>query len=428
MKRLITILALLLATYTFGQNGSGRVSLFLDCNTFCDQTYMRTELSQFDFLRDRLAADVHILITSQRTGSGGREYQLLFYGNNQYEDLNDTIQFSNSNIATNFEIRERLVKHIRIGIIPYLVRNDQTDLIDLSFKKTQKSDDSTNLTHDPWNYWVINFGGNGNLNSDQNYFSRRLSGNINTNQITDARKILFRFNVSDNRQEFTFDDTDSTTTVEVVKRNSYNFEHTLVWSWGKHMAYGYELGISSSTFSNFKQKIYISPTIEYNVFPYSDVNNKLFTIRYGLAIQKNIYNDSTIYDRIDEVLYSQYLSAGLQLTQKWGTVYSGLRFTNYFHDYKDEDPTADFFYNIGLETFTNVRITGGLSFRAFVFAGIVNDQIYLPKGSVSEQDVLTRRRQLQSNFNIFANFGFNYRFGSKLNNFVNPRFGSDGFD
>ena len=147
-----------------------------------------------------------------------------------------------------------------------------------------------------------------------------------------------------------------------------------------------------------------------------------------MAIQKNIYNDSTIYNRIEEVLYSQYLSAGLRLTQKWGNVYSGLRFTNYFHDYKDEDPTADFFYNIGLETFTNVRITGGLSFRAFVFAGIVYDQIYLPKGSASEQDVLTRRRQLQSNFNIFADFRFNYRFGSKLNNFVNPRFGSDGFD
>jgi len=161
MKRLIAILALLIATYTFAQNGSGRVSLFLDCNAFCDQTYLRTELSQFDFLRDRLVADVHILITSQRTGSGGREYQLLFYGNNQYQDLNDTIQFSNSNIATNFEIRERLVKHIRIGIIPYLVRNNQTDLIDLSFKKSQESDDSTNLTHDPWNYWVINVGGNG---------------------------------------------------------------------------------------------------------------------------------------------------------------------------------------------------------------------------------------------------------------------------
>jgi len=236
MKQSIILLALMISTYTFGQNGSARVSLFLDCNTFCDQTYLRTELSQFDFLRDRLAADVHLLITSQRTGSGGREYQLLFYGNNQYEDLNDTIQFSNSNIATNFEIRERLVNHIRIGIIPYLVRNGQTDLIDLSFKKTQESGDSTNLTHDPWNYWVINVGGNGNLNSDQNYFSRRLGGNININRITDARKILFRFNASDNRQEFTFDDTDSTTTVEVVKNNSYNFEHTLVWSWGKHLA------------------------------------------------------------------------------------------------------------------------------------------------------------------------------------------------
>jgi len=47
---------------------------------------------------------------------------------------------------------------------------------------------------------------------------------------------------------------------------------------------------------------------------------------------------------------------------------------------------------------------------------------------VANEKYLTRRRQLQSNFNIFANFGFNYRFGSKLNNFVNPRFGSDGFD
>jgi hypothetical protein len=373
---------------------------------------------------------VHLLITSQRTGSGGREYQLLFYGNNKYHDLKDTIQFSNSNIATDFEIRKRLVKHIKVGIIPFLVRNGQTDLIDLSFKKTEESGDSignTNTTSDPWNYWVIRVGGNGNINSDKNYFNRRLSGNFRVNQITDTKKTIFWLYASDNRQEFTIDDTDSTSTTEVVKRNSYNFGNSMIWSWGKHFAYGYELGISSSTFSNFKQKIYFSPSVEYNIFPYSDVNNKLFTIRYGVAFQKNIYNDSTIYNQSEEELFSQYLSAGLELNQKWGNVYAGVKFSNYFHNYEDVDPTADFFYNIELQGNMSVRITGGLSFNTYVSIEIAQDQIYLPKGDASQQDILTRRRQLQSNFNIYANFGFNYRFGSKLNNFVNPRFGSDGF-
>jgi hypothetical protein len=74
----------------------------------------------------------------------------------------------------------------------------------------------------------------------------------------------------------------------------------------------------------------------------------------------------------------------------------------------------------------NVRITGGLSFNVFVFGGLVRDQLYLPKGDVTEQEVLTRRRQLASAYNYYTSFGINYRFGSKLSNFVNPRFDGGG--
>jgi hypothetical protein len=53
---------------------------------------------------------------------------------------------------------------------------------------------------------------------------------------------------------------------------------------------------------------------------------------------------------------------------------------------------------------------------------LTRDQIFLPKGGATSQEVLTRRRQLASGYNIYSYFGLNYRFGSKLNNFVNPRF------
>jgi hypothetical protein len=70
----------------------------------------------------------------------------------------------------------------------------------------------------------------------------------------------------------------------------------------------------------------------------------------------------------------------------------------------------------------NVRISGGLSFNVYAYSELVRDQIYLPKGGATEQEILTRRRQLASSYNFYSGFGFNYRFGSKLNNFVNPRF------
>jgi hypothetical protein len=70
----------------------------------------------------------------------------------------------------------------------------------------------------------------------------------------------------------------------------------------------------------------------------------------------------------------------------------------------------------------DVRITGGLSFYVYSRAALVRDQVYLVKGKASEQDVLTKRRQIASAYNFYSGIGFNFRFGSILNNFVNPRF------
>ncbi len=53
--------------------------VFIDCNR-CDIDYIKTEITFMNYVWDRKEADVHILITIQRTGSGGREYTFAFIG------------------------------------------------------------------------------------------------------------------------------------------------------------------------------------------------------------------------------------------------------------------------------------------------------------------------------------------------------------
>ena len=64
--------------------------VFIDCG-FCDENYIRTEISFVNYVRDRLQADVHILITTQQTGSGGQEYTLTFIGQHNATGMNDTL-------------------------------------------------------------------------------------------------------------------------------------------------------------------------------------------------------------------------------------------------------------------------------------------------------------------------------------------------
>ena len=82
----VLFLSFILAMAASAQNNSGqkeRLKVFIDCsNTWCDMDFIRTEINIVDFLADRLASDVHVLITSQNTGSGNNQYQMIFYGQN----------------------------------------------------------------------------------------------------------------------------------------------------------------------------------------------------------------------------------------------------------------------------------------------------------------------------------------------------------
>ncbi len=412
---LLTFFCLTIQAQPVSEN---RLKVFIDCsNTWCDQVFIRSEINIVDFILDRVAADVHVLITTQRNGSGGEQFQLIFYGLNRFNKLTDTLRFETRDLATNAVERELLVKHIQIGLLPFIVKTGFAK--ELSIITKVKADSSgiiktTNHdTKDKWNYWVFRAGADGNFSADQNYLSRRLGSRFSANRVTDKLKVSFNVRASDNRNTFNLGSDKI-----IVKNHSLNFSHLLAKSINQHWTIGYEALAVQSTFSNIKSQFYFSPGIEYDLFPYTSVNSKLLTFRYGLDIRQNQYYDTTIYNKTKEFLPGQNLSVNLSLNQKWGSISTGITYRNFLNNWEQ--------YNLSLNTSVDVRLTGNLSVNLYAFPSIVRDQVFLPKGNISVDDVLIRRRQLQTDFNFFMGFGFTYRFGSILNNYINPRFSSRG--
>src|SRR4030095_3320498 len=174
MRKLLGILTLLLFTlFIKAQNSkqpSHRLKVFIDCNnTWCDQNFIKTEINIVDFLLDNQAADLHILITEQETGGGGSQFQLIFFGQNRFKQMTDTLRFNTDPIATDFEERDLLIKYLKLGLTPYIVKagNGNDIAIEMKTKTDEKKKDTSTTNKDPWNYWVFRAGANGYMNADE---------------------------------------------------------------------------------------------------------------------------------------------------------------------------------------------------------------------------------------------------------------------
>ena len=394
-----------------------KLKVFLDCNPVCDENFIKTEITVVDFVLDRLAADVHLLITSQVNGSGGNSFQLIFFGQNSFKNrLNDSLLFSLSANVTSVETRLETVKRIKLGLIPFIINTPYVNSIEINMQDIKNDVDnssSTLITKDKWNYWVYKIGIDGEFNEDEVYRNEKQSGNISVNRTTPSLRVNFLLNGNYSNSRYEYDSSASILNYKVVNSN-YEMSHYLVESLGRNWSYRYELSYSNSTFSNIKNKLYFGTGIEYAIIPYSQSNNKFFAINYNLDISRYNYFETTIYDKTSETLLGQKIQADLSLKQKWGYITSRITYHNFFNDWKLNNLSADL--NI------NLRVTGGLFFYVYFNGAVEHDQIYLEKGDASIEEILTKRKQLQSSYKIYSGIGLSYRFGSILNNFVNPRF------
>ena len=190
----------------------------------------------------------------------------------------------------------------------------------------------------------------------------------------------------------------------------------IVKSLGEHWSAGAKLNLRSSTFNNTNFSMDFFPSVEYNLFPYSESTHRQMRFLYGFGDSFNIYNDTTIYNQIRENRLQQILQIAYRVEEKWGSINLSLEGSNYFHDLSKN--------KVVLNGYIQIRIIKGLSFSIWGSAARVNDQLSLVRGELSEADILLRLQELQTSYQFSGSFGIAYTFGSIYNNIVNPRFGN----
>ena len=409
MKIALTIIcSLLLSAFLYSQNLKNRPDIFIDCQMNCDWIYIKQEIRFVNYMQDRQEADIYILATRQRTGAGGREVQLAFIGNNEFSTIRDTIKYFTDPNATDAIEREQFVKELKKGLLQFLVQTPMIDQITYDVELEEGATDNTDVD-DPWNNWVFNIGGNGWLNGESTYSSIDLTGRFSASKITDKHKIMFSTFYNYEKSTFKLTGGDES----FVKR-SYNFRLLYVKSLSPNWSVGLNTRTGSTTFGNTDISTTFKPAVEYNIFPYSEASTRRFSFNYSVGPEYYNYTDTTIFDRMSETRMRHGLDIEFDQTQKWGNVSFDIGIQQYLHDLE--------LFNAYINPNIEWQIFKGLSLDLGGYASFVSDRINIAKSDISDEDILLQIKQLDTDFTYFTYFGLNYRFGSKYNNYVNPRF------
>ncbi len=382
--------------------------VYIDCGS-CDLDYIKTEITFVNYVRDRKEAQVHVLITTQTTGSGGQEHLLSFLGQNEFLGLDDTTRYFSNKTDTADEIRQGLVNALKLGLAGYAARTPIASRLAVEYKAPTKAAAGA----DRWKSWVFSLSGEGFFQGEQSTASADWGLNLSANRITPDLKIRLGLsgNFDSNRYDYEGLTTRST-------QDNYAFNGLTVWSLGEHWSAGLALDVQSSTFENTRLSVQPSPALEYNVYPYSQSSRRQLRILYKIGLQDVRYREETIYFKTRETLLNESLSATLDVKEKWGSVSTSLTGRHYFHDLSK--------YSLTLFGSINLNLLKGLSAYVAGAGSRVHDQLGLVKGDATLDEILLHRRQLATGYNYFLMCGLSFTFGSIYTNVVNPRFGSTG--
>lgn len=403
--------------------------VFLDCNR-CDDSYIRKEVTFVDYVRNREDADVHVLVTLQDTGGGGDQWTLKFIGIGEHQGIEQTLTYNSPRTATSDEVRAGFVEAFKRGLVRYALNTAIGRRLQVTLQDSGEDDQPASGT-DRWNYWVYEIEGSGNFDGEESSKGRSINASFDANRTTDAWRTSI--DVRANYRDTTFildDDEDEggedgdgeeadggSRTLLSVRRN-LEASGILVKSLSPHWSLGVMGSAESQTFRNFTVNTRVAPGIEYNFFPYRESTRRMLTVQYTVGHVYHRYGEETIFGKTRDQLVDHRAEVGLSMRQPWGNARAEVDFEQYL-----TDPSK---YSLGVDGGANVRLFKGFSVNFFGEFSRTRDQIYLPRGEASTEDILLRQRQLLTGYQYFFNFGFSYTFGSIFNNIVNPRFGGGG--
>ena len=387
--------------------------VFVDCYE-CDTEYLRQTVTFVDYVRDRMAADLHVLVTTQSTGGGGMSWTVKFIGLGRFASLDRTHIFSTGNSATSDERRREFARVFRLGLTGYAADTAVAADLDVTWRPAVAAPTATALK-DKWRRWVFRISGNGSLSGERASKNYRYSLGTSANRVTEEFKVNISANVSDSESRFTLSDGR-----EVVSpSDSWNVGSTVVKSLGPKLSAGARANASHSTFSNIDRSVSLLAGIEYDFFPYAEFQRRSFTIWYEIGPSAYKYREVTIFDKLEETTLRQSVDVTVSLRQPWGSLYAQTSFAqNLQHPER---------YDLSIYGSTDVRLFKGFSFNIYGSYSRIKDQTSLERAEATPEEILLRIRQLETNYRYYFSFGLSYNFGSIFTSIVNPRFSGQQF-
>jgi hypothetical protein len=380
--------------------------VYIDCQR-CDMSHIRQEITFVNYVREPGLAQVHVLITEQATGSGGRMYTLQYTGLGTFDGVHNTLSYAAQATHSSAEERAGLTRMLRLGLISYAARTPLSTRIRVSFENGGEA--PARPVEDRWSNWTFEVYGGGNINTEVSQDSWNARYGFYANRVTEDWKVRLRPYFNHNSRTIRRDDRDDI----FISQRRHGFESYVIRSLGPHWGAGIFADYITTTIDNLHHGVALTPAIEYSLYPYADASTRQITLTYRIGYQLADYIEETIYEKTEEALLNQSLAAAVQVRQRWGSIFSGLTGSTYLHDTR--------FHRLTFNSNVSFRLGGGVSLNVGGNYERINDQLALPRGDASLEDILLQRRRLATSYRTSGNVGLSYTFGSIFSNVVNPR-------
>jgi hypothetical protein len=381
--------------------------VYIDCNR-CDFAHIRSQITFINYVREPSLAQVHLLVTHQDTGGGGRRYTLTFTGRGPFAGLNNTLTFASRPTDTSAEERDDLTRMVKLGLVSYAARTPLAANMALSFREPAET---AERSADPWRNWTFEVYGGGNFSTESTQSAWNARYGFYANRVTDDWKIRLRPYFNNNVRTIRQEEEGADIRIDLKR---HGFESYLIRSVGEHWGVGLFAEYITHTMDNLDHGVVAAPAVEYSFYPYRDASTRQITLSYRIGYELADYAEETIYEKTEESLGSHALEAAVRIRQTWGSVFAGLTGSSYLHD-RD-------YHRLTLNSNVSFRLTHGISLNVGGNYQRINDQLSLPRRDASLEDILLQRRRLATSYRGSGSVGLSYSFGSMFTNVVNPRF------
>ncbi len=390
--------------------------VFFDCEgPSCDQQFYRTEIDWVTWVRLQEDADVHVIVASQSNGSGGRGYEIRFLGQGDLEGVDDVLNFSSLGTDVEQERLDGISTTLAIGFARYATLLGLREVVSVEGVRPAGIDPSERVVSadevdDPWDLWSFRVGGNINLEGEDRQNSRDVNGSFSADRVSLDWIIGFDFRYGNNRREIQRSDS----SIFENTQEDWTVSTEVVHSIADHWSVGFTTSSGKQPRFNQDFRFEVQPGLEFSYFPYEEATRRALTGFYGIGPGYRSYEEETVFGETSETRWQHLLRFEFSQRQPWGDASINVQGEQFLHDTE--------LYSVSFNGNLEFRLFRGLSLDVRGSYSFGDDQIYLPAGGLSDEEILLRLRQRQTNERYNIRIGFNYRFGSIFNNIVNNRF------